>query len=445
MTGLIKYQLPEGFLVNYTAEEIRELSGETIIKEFCKFISLNGVAQHSELWKKIRAFCIGGSSIATVKGLNPYNSVRDLLLTKVNVKPFPGDIKTQWGNLFEEIIKICVEMDKNTTVHGEDLFIDGIVIKSDYVGCVYSPDGIAVIMSNNNAIEEYSICDDDGCVISSDIVDSTPAEEIVVVEFKCPYSRVPRRDPPAYYIPQVKMGLELIPIATRGLFIEGVFRRCAWDQLDKTGSRDKTLVKQCLGDTPRKYGIIGLYIKPANMAKIPVQLVEKYNTYFDQPLSTCVVNVGPDEIVNPLTGVAPLNTHINDLGDCPPDLFIDFMHLVDSKIISVHYGSVYDASQFAKIPNWNSELDKFLDEANKIAHGSIIFGIIPWKLFALNYHWIDKSPGYLDAEIPAIKKILDCTRECALVEHNEVLPTEERQEDMYQRKIAVIDKWYPPR
>lgn len=437
----LPYLIPIGFLAKYSADEIEQLSAETIIKEFCTFISLNGVAQHSEQWKQIRAFCIGGSSIATVKGLNPYNSVRDLLMTKVNVTPFGGDIKTQWGNMFEEIIKICVEMDKSTTVYGEDLFIDGVVIDPKYVGCVYSPDGIAVF-STPSAINDYSICDDDGNIISSDIADSSMQDEIVLVEFKCPYSRIPRRDPPVYYIPQVKMGLELIPIATRGCFIEGVFRRCSWNDLDKTGSRDKTLVKQCLGDIPKKYGIIGLYVKQENMERIPASLLEYYATYFDQPLHACCVqNTNQNTIQNnSLTDVAPSQpTHINDLGDCPPELFIEFMHLVDSKVISVHYGTVYNASQFAKVPDWNDDIDKFLDVASQTKN-SYSFGIISWKLFAMNYHWINKTPGYLNSELPMIKKILDSTRECATVEINTKLPANKQLDDLNARKTEIIYK-----
>src|SRR5271166_1907671 len=167
----------------------------------------NGIKQHSRKWKKRITF--GGSVIATIQGKNPYSNIYKMLSEKIGLSAFEQSIAPQWGNLFEDVIKRYVEFDKKCTILGEDLYIEG---PGD--GTSYSPDGLTVL----NVVFDYGF-DDEIKTINEHL--------IVLMEYKCPYSRIPSGNPPEYYIPQVKMGLDLLKLPRIGLFVEGVFRRCS--------------------------------------------------------------------------------------------------------------------------------------------------------------------------------------------------------------------------
>jgi hypothetical protein len=51
--------------------------------------------------------------------------------------------------------------------------------------------------------------------------------QIMLLEFKCPLSRQPTGDVPPQYRPQLWSGLAVSPVASAGLFVDAVFRRCA--------------------------------------------------------------------------------------------------------------------------------------------------------------------------------------------------------------------------
>ncbi len=353
---------------------------------YCDQIAQNGVEQHSEQWIQLRKVLIGGSSIATVLGLNPYQTLRDMIMVKVGVVPFGGDEKTQWGNLFEEIIKLCVQIDKKTTVYGENLYITGATVSPKFADCCYSPDGLALI-GGVGTVESKEIWEN-GVLIREELINIPGKPICALMEFKCPYSRIPRSFVPQYYIPQVKMGMELIPAAQVGLFCEGVFRRCGWDQYNEGGDFDKTLSPTCLGKSPRMFGLIGWYVTPEQLAMIPQSVHDEYAGYFAEPIGSA---------------------EINDLGSCSPDVFKRLLALVDRGRISVWYGPVNDSTI-----NSATHLAEFTTLATE--DGNRPIGVIPWKLFALNYHWITKEPGFLDDSIGLLRKCIECVEKCWQVE-----------------------------
>ena len=85
---------------------------------------------------------------------------------------------------------------------------------------------------------------------------------IIMLEFKCPISRKPTIEIPKYYIPQLWSGLSVSSIASMGLFIDSIFRKCSLEMLGHNPeydtiyhNKDQTIE---IGN-PICWGIIGLY------------------------------------------------------------------------------------------------------------------------------------------------------------------------------------------
>ena len=331
--------------------------------ELVKWITekeLNGVKQHSADWHTLRVNTIGGSTLAVIQGVNPYSSVQQLLCEKIGYSQFHGDIKTQWGNLFEDVIKRVVEHDKSCIVHGEDLYVLG------QDGISYSPDGLAVITHPNGQ------------------------KCITLLEFKCPYSRIPSGKVPKYYIPQVKMGMEVLKIPTIGLFVEGVFRRCSWDDIGYNNRCDTSLVKVSGGDLPKAYGIIGLYIDKAATTHCVEKLLSQYLLYQDE------VGDGSNDYMN------------NDLGESQVALFTALINALDKKIIASWYGSIsYTAEEIHLV---YQDSDNYIEFCR--AHDYINLGILPWKLFRLDYNYISKEENYLQPWMGKILELIDVIKKC---------------------------------
>lgn len=344
----------------------------------------NGIKQHSEEWKKIRGYTIGGSSIATIQGKNPYSSIYTLITDRIGMTEFKADIKPQWGNLFEDVIKRCVEYQKKCIVYGEDLFIPG------RPGISYSPDGLAVMNTGEN-------------------------HEIVLLEFKCPFMRIPSGRVPMYYKPQVKMGLDVLNLPTKGLFVEAVYRRCSWDQLSNTPDYDKTLVKISSGNLPIAYGIIGIYCEDSNLQ------ILKYNEITSHKLLDPFMNQQScstfiQEYIEYYCeyGGSHNDFMTNDLGTAPRQLFEKLMAFVDNKTFKVYYGGIIftdtDHDEQTRIGQIDKDLLEF--ETHCRNNSYINIGILPWKLFRIDYHWIEKKPNYIEPWVEEINRIIDIIKRC---------------------------------
>jgi len=341
-----------------------------ILTEYVDEISSNGIGQHGKKWHAKRVFTIGGSSLATIMGINPWSTIKKLITDKIGLTSFMGDIKPQWGNLFEPIIQTVVEHDKNCKIIGENIFIEGPTNTS------YSPDGLAVI---------------DG--------------KIVLMEFKCPYSRLPNGKMPKYYEPQVKMGLDIIKIADSGLYAEGVFRRCTWAELD-SGPIANDFPPRPKGSETIAFSFIGFYHDPARYqrelkknSEIGTEILESHKTNLWKFYEDQYGSVG-----------SPTNDYMcNDIGESPIELFTRIMDAYDRKILVPWYGAdiVYAGNGESDM---NKGLSAFIDHCsyNKFP----AFGILPWKLFKLQYTVVTKEEGYLAPWLPKIAEIIGLVRQC---------------------------------
>jgi hypothetical protein len=325
--------------------------------------SQNGISQHDEKWLKAKVGTVGGSSIAVIAKLNPYQTMRDYIATKIGLKKFISDIRPQWGNLFEPVITKIIEQNFNCIVHGEDLFVMG-----DHFGVSYSPDGLSAI--------EY---------------EGTP--QIVLWEFKCPFSRSLGKAPPVYYTPQVKMGLVVLKIPSVGVYAEAVFRRCAWDQCEMAPGHDHQLVARPTDAMPLKYGIIGFYTTD----EMVPQNILGYLDYYK-----AAGNIDSDY-------------QINDLGDSSVELFTSVMKMFDDKKINIWYGTPLGDKDTAE--GLNSDLAAFTNHCQDLSY--TIIGILPWKLLQLNYHKITKEEDYLTPYLPMIELIIKFSMACVDLSDNE--------------------------
>ncbi len=301
----------------------------------------NTITQHSDAWDTARKYSVGGSSIATIMGENPYETIYSFISKKLGVTEFRGDIKTQWGCVFEKIIRDYVSTDRCCEISCEDYFISNGNLS-------YSPDGLAVI-----------------------------DDEVTLLEFKCPYSRIPGPSPPKYYTPQVKMGLEMIPVATKGIFVEGVFRKCSWMELCE--DTYQVFPDQKPVASPRLYalGVLGFVIcreSAMGLRRFKEGFLYHYGEY-SRPGS------------------------VHDLSELDLDLFTQMFTLVRQGAIRVIY------------PDYNTTLEAQVSTI--MATTDTVLGILPWKLVQVKYSVITKTPGYLDPWKEKINALVECLEACA--------------------------------
>lgn len=370
------------------------------LREWVDKASSNGIKQHSQEWHTAKATTIGGSSIAVIEGSDPYSSVTSLISSKIGYSKFMSNVYMQWGNLMENVIKRCVEHEKDCEVLGEDLYIDG---GDQYPGAAYSPDGIAVMTINDVATK-------------------------ILCEFKCPFSRLPNGKPPKNYVSQVKMGMEMLDIDI-AVLIEGVYRRCTWEVLGPNLEYCPLLSPKSKGDI-RAYGIIGFTLNPIyskfvssydpnesmfsdvnceyndestepteqETIKIPVDDI-KFIRYFIRVYLEYYVEIGNST-----------NEYLcNDLGESPVDLFKLIMKAYDKKILTPWYGDI-EHDMIANNNIININLAQFTKHCNDTA--TINFGILPWKLFTLEYHYIPREHNYLSNLMPKLQEILEVVKNC---------------------------------
>lgn len=344
------------------------------LDEWISFHEKNGIVQHSAEWLAAKRFVIGGSKIAMVEGTCPHAVVGNYVREKSAGITLPMGIAAHWGNLMEEIVKQQVERDYECTVLGENLFVRD----PTYKGVAYSPDGLAtMIVSGRGSCPNRggSICN---LLPAENEIDRKKSARVVLVEFKCPWSRVLDGIPPANYVPQVKMGLDMIRIASLGLLVEAVYRRCTVPQLYTNEFNDAHTIN--VNNAPKSpypciySGIIGVMVH--------AHPVVTHNLYDDWPdWYRAIQNWRTREGA--------------DFGKMPADIFGTLMDAIDRHDLSIWY------------PRGGVSADLSVREFTGCCKesGCIMLGIIPWKLLRIDYHWVAPEYGYIDKVGPRIDLI----------------------------------------
>jgi len=337
--------------------DINKVEYDNLYTQMMNFImneKKNGITQGDEKWKKRRAYGIGGSQVASVMGLNPYCDLGKYVYDKLKITNMNSRLVMQWGVVFEEVVAGYIENIFAAKIEGAEIFIDRMPL-------YYSPDGL-MINENNN----------------------TP--ECVLLEFKSPYSRIPNGKVPVHYIPQVKMGLEIIDIAAYGLFVEAVFRRCSWEQLGNKYVFDKQLKQTGTAREVIAYGFFAIFGDR-----------KKSNIDFSK-------------------------SNIIDFGNCDVATITDMFNNItkmntDNDKWQIEYSSICHCSarndNFVKFKcDYNisvekQSLKKLENELRLYKQRDNFVGFMPWKLLRADIHRIDRSPGYLNPYMSIINEIAD--------------------------------------
>ena len=310
-----------------------------------QFIDLykNNSKQHNEDWYKLMGNTVGGSEIASLLGLSPYSSFYKVVESKIKICKGEninnGSVSCWWGTLFEKIIAQVIEIDLGNKVKGTDICIQ------EYEGHRNSPDGYtAVNLYKKDNMYHIWTTDLDPDIIELQI--------IVLLEFKCPLTRSVGNNIPVWYKPQVLSGLDVSPVASKGLYIDACFRKCSIKQLGNNPLYDFNFHKKNNKEVmPIAWGII-LFQSQDNI----------------------------------------------DLGSISNDLFNNYMELIANEKLIIKSCSI----TFADGRSTQSSTQSSTPES----------GIyLPWKLFDLLYMPIDREPNYITNLMPIIQKVHTLVKE----------------------------------
>ena len=350
-----------------------------------------GPKQGGEEWLDKKRKTIGGSEMASLIGSSIFKGVRELIESKVGITKWSGDYRTHWGNLFEPVIQTFIEYDKNIKIIGTEIWILGQSQRQSY-----SPDGLSTMMINyEHTIEEKQ---PDGTVIQRIVI--LPEEKTVLHEFKCPFSRHPGREPPKWYVPQVKTGLDTIPIADVGLYTEAIFRRCCYLDLQMDNddfTQTFTQKTRCGGKLPIAMGFIGFYFDPTqSRSKKHQSDIRVLIKYFREEETVGVV----------------------DAGEMPDAIFECMLRAFINGVLVPWYSEI--AVRGAGDGAHHSELlQKNYDEFFDFCFGNFKpYCVLPWKLFRIDYHFIDKEPGYVEGYMDRINEVMDVVDACGVDPNN---------------------------
>ncbi|QJX72221.1 hypothetical protein F-S17_0450 [Faustovirus] len=191
-----------------------QITLDSILEKFIQSRVHPDIKQRTETWGEFKVFTIGGSQVAVLEGANPYETERDLISHKVGLedkksKSATFEIAVNWGNVFEDTLRTYAERIYKCVIVADDAFI----LDDKCEAMSYSPDGMAIVTDP-----------------------ATGEKYIVMFEFKCPFSRKVGGKIPKYYRSQVLMGLNIIDIAKRGIYLEAAYRLCTGAQFDNTTS-----------------------------------------------------------------------------------------------------------------------------------------------------------------------------------------------------------------
>ncbi len=304
-------------------------------------LSQNGITQRSEAWHKDKADNIGGSSIATIMGLG-YKRLGDFIREKAIPPPAPEravDIEDtaamNWGTVFEDVLCTYMEKQYNCVIKGTELYYRDY---EKFPHLCYSPDGLGVF---EVGVETHSmeVQTEDGVEY---VTETIKRPTICLFEFKCPWTRIPTGTPPNYYVPQVKMGLQMLEGPTHGVFAEAVFRRCTLAQLGFGPEFDKS--------------VSGRNGTPINR-----------RTGWGLPPLACGILV--------FTG--PALTQNVDLGTVPLNILKEVLYNAAKGVYEIDFELFLAGEEIAHVERRPAL-------------------ILPWKLFRVDVHVIEKDHEFLN-------------------------------------------------
>lgn len=388
-------EVDRGAASKVTSDTITRLN--TTIEIFVK--TFNKFKQHGQGWYDSMGKTVGGSEMAAIMGKNPYTDFFDVVEAKA--RRLDGDFSwdggdaCRWGTLLEDVLGACVACDLGCKIMGDDMCI------LEQPGHRYSPDGYAVVRFYRGDDGAYHIWTTD---MPTDI---SVIAMVVLLEFKCPMSRLPKGTIPVYYKEQVLSGLSVSPMAWCGVYAEAVFRKCPLGFMDLTPEYDEevhaTDVKRGVGIRyPFARGLIFVYA-PNLSAPLHVRLGWRGQEWAaGDPVGEADAAVAAVAMHAQHFGGRGFLDEPADVGEMPPTAFSRVLEMIDSKKFPVVRG----APSFAdgRGAKFNPRKD-IAAAAADAPPDHWLFAVIPWKLFSIDYHCVKRVPGYAEKVAPLIAEV----------------------------------------
>jgi hypothetical protein len=357
------------------------MSKADILNKYIEDHSRNGIEQHSPEWLTAKKYVIGGSQMSVITGENPFDNPRKVIMARSGLSPETdfGQAKMCWGNAFEDVIKEYTELRLGTTILADNIFITSM--GDSYESMNWSDEGDIADCPNNmlrNLLHGRVAYSPDGLGIVDD--------EIVLFEFKAPYSR--KTSPhkvPEYYKPQVLSGLDVIGICDYSLFIEAEIRICRWSQL-------------AVGRMHRKY---------------PTECPASKKDGYPEAVGFMVI-YGPEEIPGHFDWKHSDMSWDNDISTLNE-------HVLDEIFVGLSTGRFMCRRSRTSQKNDEDTIDDLLTEMesigntcprelNKMGETLVVYGLIPWKLMTYRKKRVDREPNYLSKYANEIVKFTDCLK-----------------------------------
>jgi hypothetical protein len=378
---------------------------DALLRDFVRVY--DGMRQRDARWYEIMGTTVGGSELAAIMGLNPYSNFFDVVRGKLAAlaggSTWTGGEACWWGTLFEDVIGAYVEADLGSPVRGGDICIQEVA------GHRNSPDGYAVA-------RVYRGGDGRPHLWTSDMSPDVPtAARIALLEFKCPLSRKPPGTVPRHNVPQVWSGLAVSPVAHFGIFVDAVFRKCGILDLGDTPDYDVGYHRYDRGAwaNPVAWGLIGVYA-PRLDAPRRVRLGWRRDEWAAGDPDAD----GPDadaaqaawQIHSAYFGLRLANQDatrdVADLGDMDARLFNRTLGLIDRKRFpAVRLAPCFADGRGAALHTGRA-IGRAIEDLRRGAPADHwLLGVLPWKLFEVNYVPVDRRPGFLGEVLPLIEDV----------------------------------------
>lgn len=367
-----------------------------------------GMRQRDASWLKAMGVTVGGSELAALMGLNPYSDFKEVVLSKIATleggsRWDGGGEACWWGILFEDVIGAFVEIDLGSQVRGDEICIQIIA------GHRNSPDGYLVARFYQGQDARLHLW-------TTDMGRDVPTiPMIAMLEFKCPLTRKPKGNVPPHYLPQVWSGLAVSPVAHRGLFVDAVFRKCGLLDLGDTPAYDTAYHsrdKEAWGN-PVAWGLIGVYA-PLLSAPRHVRLGWRGPEWApgdpspddpDADAAQAAWQIHSKYFGLKLTSQAATRD-VADFGDMEARLFNQALGLINRGRFHVDRVAPCFADGRGQALHTGREVGDTI-EALRLApaDGYWLVGVLPWKLFEVDYVPVDRRPGFLQEVLPLIQKV----------------------------------------
>ncbi len=376
------------------------------------FVALyaNRARQRTDDWLAKKQISVGGSEIAALMGWNRYSSPEDTVASKAGIiSRGLGSIACWWGSMFEAVIERYVEIDCGTRLFGTDISIPAPPSSGLEYLHANSPDGFAVLTLYMDAKADWRILRTDAETLAA--AKSRPKKPVIVLlEFKCPYRRRPNGSIPKHYRPQVWSGLAVSPIAHFGVYIDAGFRKCALQDLGPSINYDRAYHQETPNPswtTPIAWGITGVY-EPYDETQKRCQNVDTDD--FDDFCGYFYHNPGDDmaDGVRRIRFTEHRHPALVDFGNCEPGSFETMMSLLDRKYLrAVHVGPCFpDGRGIPLRTEHETEAAVQHLKDNPPPHHTL-FGVIPWKLYEVDYIFLERYPDFLEMIAPKVRECLD--------------------------------------